>query len=149
MAYGFLCGRDYETQRHVRNNRSGFDLFKARRRAFPPARVKPSRTDLTIGIPAALHLFEDLPLWKTFFGRLGIRTVTSERYQDAVKDGRLLAGAELCAPMTASTPMSIPAGPVRSGVPSLLPGEEVAGEGAQAPALLLHSVRPKRGGWAG
>ena len=101
VAYGFLCGRDYETRRHVRNNRSGFDLFKARRRAFPPVRREPSRTDLTIGIPAALHLFEDLPLWKTFFDRLGIKTVTSEGYRDAVKDGRLLAGAELCAPMTA------------------------------------------------
>ncbi|MGD2122476.1 MAG: acyl-CoA dehydratase activase, partial [Gemmatimonadota bacterium] len=101
VAYGFLCGRDYETRKYVRNNTSGFDLFKERRRAFPRAPLESPRTDLTIGLPAALHLFEDLPLWQAFFHRLGVRTVTSERYQDAVNDGRLLAGAELCAPMTA------------------------------------------------
>ncbi len=101
VAYGFLCGRDYDTHEHVGNNTSGFDLKRERRRAFPPARSAPSPTGLTVGIPAALHLFEDLPLWKTFFSHLGIRTVTSERYPDAVKDGRVMADAELCAPMTA------------------------------------------------
>ena len=101
VAFGFLCGRDYETRKFVRNNTSGFDLFKERRRAFPTVRPGPRRSDVTIGIPAALHLFEDLPLWKHFFNLLGVRAVTSERYADAVKDGRSLAGAELCAPMTA------------------------------------------------
>ena len=101
VAFGFLCGRDYRTQRFVRANRSGFDLFKERRRAFALRNPAPPSRRFTIGIPAALHLFEDLFLWKQFFGRLGIRTITSERYPDAVKDGRLLSGAELCAPMTA------------------------------------------------
>ncbi len=106
VAYGFLCGRDYQTQRHVQNNTSGFDLFKERRRAFAASehegkRPRQPRTGVSIGIPAALHLFEDLPLWKHFFRRLGLRTVTSERYADAVKHGRPLAGAELCAPLTA------------------------------------------------
>ena len=101
VAFGFLCGRDYETRKFVRNNTSGFDLFKERRRAFPTVRPGPRRSDVTIGIPAALHLFEDLPLWKHFFNLLGVRAVTSERYADAVRDGRSLAGAELCAPMTA------------------------------------------------
>jgi len=101
VAFGFLCGRDYGTRRFVRNNTSGFDLLKERRRAFLPRPSEPTRSSLTIGIPAALHVFEDLPLWKGFFGRLGIRTVTTERYPDAVKEGRLLTGAELCAPMTA------------------------------------------------
>ena len=101
VAYGFLCGRDYGTRKHVPNNTSGFDLLKERRRAFsvPPA-MNP-RTDVRIGLPAGLHLFEDLPFWKHFFHRLGIRTVTSERYEDSVKHGRLLAGAEFCAPLTA------------------------------------------------
>jgi len=101
VAYGFLCGRDYGTRKHVQNNASGFDLFRERKRAFPVLRSRPPTSPITIGIPAALHLMEDLPFWTRFFHRLGIRTVTSERYADAVKDGRLLAGAELCAPMTA------------------------------------------------
>jgi predicted CoA-substrate-specific enzyme activase len=68
---------------------------------LPTLTAAPPRRDVVVGLPAALHLFEDLPLWRHFFGRLGIRTITSGRYSDAVKDGRILAGAELCAPMTA------------------------------------------------
>ncbi len=30
VAFGFLCGRDYETRKRVANNTSGFDLFKER-----------------------------------------------------------------------------------------------------------------------
>jgi predicted CoA-substrate-specific enzyme activase len=148
VAYGFLCGRDYETQKHVKANTSGFDLLKERKRAFREVkRAKPLpimqrvaaavrggaatadssvathdrgavntepvvtdadavgtadvRSKFTIGIPAALHLFEDLSLWKHFFRRLGMRVVSSERYRDAVKHGRALAGAEFCAPLTA------------------------------------------------
>ena len=101
VAFGFLCGRDYGTKKRAANNTSGFDLFKERAKALAPTGSRRPRTGFTIGIPATLHLFEDLPFWKGFFHRLGIRTVTSERYADAVKDGRRLAGAELCAPMTA------------------------------------------------
>jgi predicted CoA-substrate-specific enzyme activase len=101
VAYGFLCGRDYETKKHVRTNASGFDLLKEHRRAFLPLTRDKPRTTTRVGIPAALHLFEDLPIWRHFFHRLGIPTVTSERYSNAVKDGRLLAGAEFCAPLTA------------------------------------------------
>jgi predicted CoA-substrate-specific enzyme activase len=100
VAYGFLCGRDYGTRRRMPNNSSGFDLLKARRRTLPVLPARELRTDLRIGLPAGLHMFEDLPFWKQFFHRLGLRTVTSERYEDSVKDGRLLAGAEFCAPLT-------------------------------------------------
>jgi len=143
VAYGFLCGRDWETRKHVRGNRSGFDLLKARReilreevrtreqktdlwaglleggslsaikRAFdgslpnrsrsgsPPEGSNVGREALTVGLPAALHMFEDLTFWKAFFRRLGVRTVTSEAFPDGVKTGRKRVGAELCAPMTA------------------------------------------------
>jgi len=101
IAFGFLCGRDYETRKRVANNTSGFDLFRERAKALAPQGERRPRAGLTIGIPSGLHLYEDLPFWKGFFHRLGIRTVTTERYPDAVKDGRRLAGAELCAPMTA------------------------------------------------
>ena len=101
VAFGFLCGRDYETHRFVRNNTSGFDLMATRRDTLrPPVNAKPSRS-ISIGIPAALHLVEDLPFWTHFLGLLGIRTVVSDRFEEGVKTGKRLTGVEFCAPMTA------------------------------------------------
>jgi predicted CoA-substrate-specific enzyme activase len=101
VAYGFLCGRDYDTPRYVHRNPSGFDLPRARQRAFAFKASTPPREKRTIGIPAALHLFEDTAMWQYFFHRLGIATVTSEAYPDAVRQGKHAAGAEFCAPMAA------------------------------------------------
>lgn len=101
VAYGFLCGRDYDTRKHVNNNRSGFDLLRARKKAFAfSASIRRSK-EATIGIPAALHLYEDLFLWQKFFDVLNIKTVTSEPYNDAVNIGKNIAGAEFCAPLAA------------------------------------------------
>ena len=61
--------------------------------------VLQSRQDITIGIPASLHLFEELSLWKRFFNNLSIRTITSEDYRDSLKTGKCLAGAEFCSPI--------------------------------------------------
>ncbi|MBN1533271.1 MAG: CoA activase [Spirochaetes bacterium] len=98
-AFGFLCGRDYDTRRYVRQE-GLFDLLKERQGAFETVPVKDTG-GAVIGIPAALHLFEDLPLWRRFFSNLGLRTVTSEGLRDAVKEGKRLTGAEFCAPLTA------------------------------------------------
>ena len=100
VAYGFLCGRDYDTRQFVNKNRSGFDLLQERTKAF---RFKRSTIGLgpTIGLPAALHLFEDLPFWEKFFDLLGLKTQTSRDCGDAVSKGKSLAGAEFCAPITA------------------------------------------------
>ncbi len=105
VAYGFLCGRDYDTKKYVNNNLSGFDLLKERKKAFSfkPFLLKSGKEykeEFTIGIPAALHLYEDLPFWKKFFDKLSIKTVTSERYNEAIKAGKHITGAEFCAPMT-------------------------------------------------
>jgi len=98
VAYGFLCGRDYDTKKYINNNLSGFDLLKERKKVLS---FHPSREYVTIGIPSALHLYEDLPMWKYFFDRLSVKTMTSEPYSDAVKEGKRMAGAEFCAPLTA------------------------------------------------
>ncbi len=98
VAYGFLCGRDYDTKKYINNNLSGFDLIKERKKVFS---FKPAKEYVTIGIPAALHMYEDLPMWKYFFDQLSIKTMTSEPYTEAVKEGKRIAGAEFCAPMTA------------------------------------------------
>jgi predicted CoA-substrate-specific enzyme activase len=101
VAYGFLCGREYDTTRYVNNNLAGFDLLKERKKAISFKQQSKTGSDLTIGIPAALHLHEDLTLWQKFFDLLGIKTITSEKYNNAVKDGKPITGAEFCAPMTA------------------------------------------------
>ena len=99
VAFGFMCGRDYNTQHFVSTNKSGFDLIKDRVNVFPPVKTRNPQKNITIGIPAALHMFEELPLWKRFFSNLSIRTVTSEEYHDSLKTGRCLAGAEFCSPI--------------------------------------------------
>jgi predicted CoA-substrate-specific enzyme activase len=101
VAHGFLCGRDYDTKRYVGKNLSGFDLLKERRKIFSFEPVREYSQEITVGIPAALHLYEDLPFWKRFFDALSIRTVTSEGCSEALKEGKHVAGAEFCAPMAA------------------------------------------------
>jgi predicted CoA-substrate-specific enzyme activase len=101
VAYGFLCGRDYDTKKYINNNLSGFDLLKERKKVFSFKPAREYKEQCTIGIPAALHMVEDMPLWKRFFEELSIKTITSEPYSEAVKEGKRLAGAEFCSPMTA------------------------------------------------
>jgi predicted CoA-substrate-specific enzyme activase len=112
VAYGFLCGRDYDTQCYVDKNTSGFDLLKAYSRVFrlpqSGAAVNSSSgpgenpcSTFTIGIPAALHLLEDLPFWKYFFNQLSIPVKSSETFPGSVKLGKKIAGAEFCSPMNA------------------------------------------------
>ena len=101
VAFGFLCGRDYDIKKFVNNNTSGFDLLKERRRIFAPVNRRESGGGITIGLPAALHLADELSLWEDFFARLGIKTVTSEGCRDPVREGKRLAQAEFCAPLAA------------------------------------------------
>jgi predicted CoA-substrate-specific enzyme activase len=99
-AYGFLCGRDYQVNKFVKNPLVQFQLINKRKEIF---RFRPSSHEkkITIGIVAGLHLFEEIPFWRKFFDLLSINTVTSEDYMTAVKDGKNLSGAEFCAPIAA------------------------------------------------
>lgn len=101
VAYGFMCGRDLETERFINKNKSGFDLLKERHRIFQVEENTKKRSELTIGIPSSLYLTEHMPFWKLFFERLGIKTMTSKNLKDAVHKGKTLAGSEFCAPMNA------------------------------------------------
>ena len=94
-----MCGRDYETHHFTSGNKTGFDLLKSRDKIFSLKPVTTFKQDIIIGIPASLHLFEELSLWKRFFNNLSIRTITSEDYRDPVKTGKCLAGAEFCSPV--------------------------------------------------
>jgi predicted CoA-substrate-specific enzyme activase len=101
VAYGFLCGRDYDHKKYVNNNRSGFDLLQERRKVFACKTGNHFKEAFSIGIPGGLHLLEDLPFWRCFFDALGIKTVTRESDDEAVKHGKYLTGAEFCAPLSA------------------------------------------------
>ena len=99
VAFGFLCGRDYEDRKYVNRNLSGFDLLKERARVYGFRKTAGEEGGVTVGLPVALHLVEELPLWKKFFDNLSVKTVTSEGCRHAAREGKQIAGAEFCAPM--------------------------------------------------
>ena len=99
-AYGFLCGRDYHVNKYVKNKSVHFRLLPARKELFR-FKAQSGQAGLTIGIPAGLHLYDEILFWRKFFDYLSIRTVTSEDYLTAVKDGKNICGAEFCAPIAA------------------------------------------------
>ena len=66
-----------------------------------PGRAPPATGRAAIGIPAALGLYGQLPLWKSFFSELGIPFVTSEGFDAGINLGREVQGAEFCAPLAA------------------------------------------------
>ncbi len=102
VAFGFLCGRDYDTKRYVGAAKKQYDLIKERDKVFPPAKQHSRyKKAVRIGIPNALYLTEEMPLWKHFFATLGVEIITSEGLKNAIKTGKKAAGAEFCAPMNA------------------------------------------------
>lgn len=100
VAYGFLCGRDYGTKSYVSVDTGAFDLLKERRRITRFTK-RTGMAGPVIGLPAAVHMVEDLPMWQKFFDVLGLATITSEGCKDSLKSGRNHTRAEFCAPMTA------------------------------------------------
>ncbi|HQK99685.1 MAG TPA: acyl-CoA dehydratase activase [Smithellaceae bacterium] len=102
VAFGFLCGRDYDTKHYVGKNKKQYDLLKERSKVLTHAAATlASKKAITFGIPNALYLSEEMPLWKHFFSTLGVETITSENFKNAVKTGKKISGAEFCAPMSA------------------------------------------------
>ena len=99
-AYGFLCGRDYDTKKYVKKD-AGFQLLEERNKITQRSQPTRETGNLKIGLPASLHLFEEIPLWERFFSNLSIVTISSESFTEPVKTGKRLAGAEFCAPINA------------------------------------------------
>ena len=102
QAYGFLCGRDYDTKKFVSKGKAGFELLKERKKVLDGQvglGSKPGNGKPVIGLPASLHLLEDLPYWTVFFKELGISIYSSEGFKDSLKTGKKIAGAEFCAPV--------------------------------------------------
>lgn len=104
VAYGFLCGRDYETKKYVGKSKTGFDLLKERKKIYAANSDKnavAAKNSPVVGIPFSLHLVEDMHMWQEFFSILGVKTITSEKYKNAVKKGKKLSETEFCAPASA------------------------------------------------
>ncbi len=100
VAYGFLCDRDYQGTAPVPRRTGANDLLGERRRLCRvPATATPGGP--VIGLPAAVHLLDELHLWRKFFDLLGLATRSSEECSEAVSEGKKLCGAEFCAPITA------------------------------------------------
>lgn len=102
QAYGFLCGRDYDTRKFVSKASTGFALLKERKRLIRKKGNKqndPNPALPLMGIPSTLHLTEDLLFWTTFFSALSIPYISSEHYKESLKTGKKIAGAEFCAPI--------------------------------------------------
>lgn len=105
VAYGFLCGRDYATKKYVKKEIVP-SLLTTRKLALsnlyiPERKDEYSESSPVVGLPAGLQVFEELPLWKWFFLKLGIKTVTTEKIKSPISYGKELSGAEFCAPMSA------------------------------------------------
>jgi len=99
VAFGFLCGRDYETPRYKAREGSGFDLIKERKKAFQIPFSKKEMGGPILGIPAVLHMYEESRFWQYILTQLGIRTILSNPGKTRIRDGKHLAGAEFCAPI--------------------------------------------------
>ncbi|MCP3923410.1 MAG: CoA activase [Desulfobacterales bacterium] len=99
VAYGFLCGRDYEDQRFVSTGTNKFDIINKRNKLFK--KPKTDKKDFTIGIPAAMHVYEDIPFWERFFEVLDVKVITGEKAKGSIKKGKYISGAEFCAPVSA------------------------------------------------
>ncbi len=100
VAFGFLCGRDYKDERYVAKQ-AHFHMLRSRKSALKLPKLPPPDSGFTLGIPAGLHLVEDLDMWQLFFGLLNIKTVTSRGFKNDVTLGKSVANAEFCTPMTA------------------------------------------------
>jgi len=99
VAFGFLCGRDYETQSYVKTDEIGFNLLKTYRKSLKSKNKQKIKFDKTVSIPASLYLAQENYMWQDFFNILGVPTVTTYGLKNSVKNGKKLAGAEFCAPM--------------------------------------------------
>lgn len=102
-AFGFLCGRDYDTQKFVKDESGALNFIAARNRMFTRGLSDSTEPEAgpTVGIPAALYMTEESPMWKKFFSLLSIRTVSGENLKNSVKTGKSLTGAEFCSPIAA------------------------------------------------
>lgn len=101
VAYGFLCGRDYDTKKFVKKEKVP-SLLQQRKKIIKERKTPWLSPEAPrVGLPAGLQIFEELPLWQTFFHKLGLQTVSSEDTDNVLSLGKKHTAAEFCAPVSA------------------------------------------------
>jgi len=76
------------------------DLFELRERLLAPRPPAPGPRPLTVGLPRAMSMIEQLPFWLGYFGELGIETVLSPVTDPRISAAGIdLAVAQPCYPV--------------------------------------------------
>lgn len=90
-AYGMMCGRDYNEQRYVEVSTNKLNFLEC----YSDKNIQRG----VVVIPCALAMYEYLPLWRSFFQRLGfiVRILKTDR--KSFEQGKQVASAEFCAPL--------------------------------------------------
>jgi len=102
VAWGFMCGRDYEDKKYKERNlpfESAYKIYNKCLIVDERQKVKPTEKKLTIGLPNALPMIEYMPLWQEFFNRLGYKIIISPNNKEMLHHGKNIAQAEFCAPI--------------------------------------------------
>lgn len=89
--YGMMCGRDYQQKHYVPIKSKNFDFL----RHYQSNRIERG----TVLIPCALPMYEYLPLWQTFFQRLGFEVKVAKTSHKTFDKGKQTARCEFCAPI--------------------------------------------------
>jgi len=61
--------------------------------------IKP-KNEISIGLPNTLYMLEYIPFWQLFFEKLGYTVKLSATRAEFLEDGKEIAGAEFCAPIS-------------------------------------------------
>lgn len=105
-SWGYLCGREPDENRRKRNTL--YEPFETRNRLFARAgragngklAAPQGKTPLVVRMPRALGFHAFLPLWRTFFSHLGVRTeVTEPTSREIAEAGISSSSAEFCFPV--------------------------------------------------
>ncbi len=100
--YGGICDRYELRQRGEDEHRNLPELFREREDLLESycGEDKESTATATVGIPRMLMMYEQLPLWATFFRELGFRVVLSDKTnRRLINKGLQLILAEMCYPV--------------------------------------------------
>ncbi len=101
VAFGFLCGRDYETKKFVAEKKIGYDLLKTYKKAMKYPSIPTHKSDLPkIGIPLSLTMSQKGKAWEYFFKKLNIPVVVTKNLENSIKTGKKVSGAEFCVPIS-------------------------------------------------
>ncbi len=99
-SWGYMCGREPEDAKKKPNRL--FQPFEARRRLFTKGGTSQEQREGAPGVtlPMALATYAHLPLWRAFFGELGIPVhTTGQTSRETTEAGISSSTAEFCFPI--------------------------------------------------